>query len=840
MNVLIEKNKLALLQGRLGVSASDDTNNNNDNTVTNQSNSNPGNQQPPPVVADAKESRNIIDLIDGSTGGSEGKSNEKEAVEWPKGLLRYEEHSNSSNSKHTRDNNMTNEEGKKENTPKRCKTDGVDPSPEGNNSRGAVTGMRKLETYFHSNGPSSFAASNKSLPASNKTSAPSSLSVSASTTPTTSSATSSSITSQSTTQSAFSSSSAPSGAFANSSNSNGHSTNSVASSHSISTSTSSQHNEKAAAAIAAMTADFKKQNDQLRLAKDQYEQRAQRLDAEMRAALDRMRQSEERNEKLSNSLEEVCRRMAIQEARRKRDRLAQDNVRLGKILLVKTSPTSVGEMWEEGYAMKELLVRTAEVTERREELEKRRNRLKAVKRKYVAKQSAGNDVNNMENNAYYDSTMASDSCAVDSSVDLELIAEEAALRTHMEQLKRDESALVEARHLLEAEKAAHQKEVKRCQSEDRSRFFKNLPCLHNRYLLLSMLGRGGFSEVWKALDLVELREVAVKIHQLNPTWAEIRKQSYVKHVTREYTIHRDLNHPRVVLLFDVFEIDVNSFATVLELCHGTDLDEKLKTQKSIIEKDAKTILMQIIFGLRYLNAGNSNMNNNNNNNCSNNNNNNNNNNTSEDPVGGVSSVSGGLPGSPGAMPPPAGLPHAHPRRRSIIHFDLKPANILFDSMGDVKITDFGLSKIMDEADEGMTSVELTSQGAGTYWYLPPECFDRGDAPPRISSKVDVWSLGVIFYQMLFGKRPFGEGKSQERVLSEGIMLNATRVDFPQEGVKTSSSSSSAGDRGITTVVPKVSEEAKDFIRACLTWDQKHRPDVFQLCQHPYLRPPTKK
>mgnify|MGYP003386013834 FL=1 len=128
-----------------------------------------------------------------------------------------------------------------------------------------------------------------------------------------------------------------------------------------------------------MTADFKKQNDQLRLAKDQYEQRAQRLDAEMRAALDRMRQSEERNEKLSNSLEEVCRRMAIQEARRKRDRLAQDNVRLGKILLVKTSPTSVGEMWEEGYAMKELLVRTAEVTERREELEKRRNRLKAVK-----------------------------------------------------------------------------------------------------------------------------------------------------------------------------------------------------------------------------------------------------------------------------------------------------------------------------------------------------------------------------------------------------------------------------------------------------------------------------
>ena len=54
-------------------------------------------------------------------------------------------------------------------------------------------------------------------------------------------------------------------------------------------------------------------------------------------------------------------------------------------------------------------------------------------------------------------------------------------------------------------------ELKRCQSEDRSRFNRDLPCLNNRYVLLCMLGRGGFSEVWKALDLVELREVAVKV-----------------------------------------------------------------------------------------------------------------------------------------------------------------------------------------------------------------------------------------------------------------------------------------------------------------------------------------
>ena len=87
----------------------------------------------------------------------------------------------------------------------------------------------------------------------------------------------------------------------------------------------------------------------------------------------------------------------------------------------------------------------------------------------------------------------------------------------------------------------------------------------------------------------------------------------------------------------------------------------------------------------------------------------------------------------------------------------------------MKITDFGLSKIIEEDSE---FVELTSQGAGTYWYLPPECFEMaGKQPPRISSKVDVWSVGVIFYQLLYGKKPFGNDVSQQKFLSESIMLN---------------------------------------------------------------------
>lgn len=498
------------------------------------------------------------------------------------------------------------------------------------------------------------------------------------------------------------------------------------------------------------------------------EARLERKEQEIKVMQDIKTESELTNDKLRKKLEETHRAMAKEAARRNRDRLAADSVRLGKLVTVRQSATSFGEIWEKGYAFHELARQREEILKRREELELRKKELARLKRS--AKKGTAND-----------DEMIGDA----TEFDLEIAAEQQAIATHTERLKRDEHALDEKERMLHAERGSHEKELRRVQCEDRSRFYRelDLPLLGSgRYSLLKLLGQGGFSEVWLALDLIKLEEVAVKIHQLNHTWSEERKQAFTRHAIRELEIQGGMSHPRVVKLIDTFEIDNHSFATVLEYCRGTDLDEMLKKHKVLDEKVAKSILLQLCSGLRYLSSDGSQMD---------------------------------------SQPMPPRMGNGVLKKRSIIHFDLKPANILFDEMGDVKITDFGLSKVFDEANEG-TSMELTSQGAGTYWYLPPECFPRpGEPTAKISSKVDVWSVGVIYYQILYGRRPFGEGRSQQSIFQEGTILNA------RQGPDFQPASDARPNR--------VSEEAREFIRGCLTYDQNLRWDVSQMCQSAYLR-----
>ena len=123
-----------------------------------------------------------------------------------------------------------------------------------------------------------------------------------------------------------------------------------------------------------------------------------------------------------------------------------------------------------------------------------------------------------------------------------------------------------------------------------------------------------------------------------------------------------------------------------------------------------------------------------------------------------------------------GLAKAH--ERGIVHRDVKPANLMVTVDGVVKILDFGIAKLSD--------VTLTRTGAqpGTLPYMSPEQLGEG----TVDARTDVWSLGVVLYEMLAGARPFGgdSGASlRERILDaepRWAELREARVPDALEGV----------------------------------------------------------
>jgi serine/threonine protein kinase len=90
--------------------------------------------------------------------------------------------------------------------------------------------------------------------------------------------------------------------------------------------------------------------------------------------------------------------------------------------------------------------------------------------------------------------------------------------------------------------------------------------------------------------------------------------------------------------------------------------------------------------------------------------------------------------------------------QGVLHRDIKPENILLDSKGKVKIADFGIAKILDE--KGGDAMLLTQSGAklGTAPYMAPEQIEQ---PSTVDHRADIYSLGVVFYEMLTGELPLG-------------------------------------------------------------------------------------
>jgi serine/threonine protein kinase len=95
------------------------------------------------------------------------------------------------------------------------------------------------------------------------------------------------------------------------------------------------------------------------------------------------------------------------------------------------------------------------------------------------------------------------------------------------------------------------------------------------------------------------------------------------------------------------------------------------------------------------------------------------------------------------------LQYAH--EEGVVHRDIKPENILLDKKGRVKIADFGLAKLLDRPAAGFT-LTGSQQVMGTPHYMAPEQIDR---PREVDHRADIYSLGVVFYEMLTGELPLG-------------------------------------------------------------------------------------
>jgi non-specific serine/threonine protein kinase len=176
----------------------------------------------------------------------------------------------------------------------------------------------------------------------------------------------------------------------------------------------------------------------------------------------------------------------------------------------------------------------------------------------------------------------------------------------------------------------------------------------------------------------------------------------------------------------------------------------------------------------------------------------------------------------------SGLAKAH--QKDIVHRDIKPSNIIITSDGEVKIIDFGLAKLA-----GMTRLTREASTLGTAAYMSPEQA-KGE---EVDHRSDIFSLGVILYEMLTGESPF-KGEHEAAILY-GI-VHEKHLPLPDEIVQ--------ADPGIKQVVDKAlaknpteryrdSGEMQDDIREILGWASKsgiHKAgSSYDLLSKPYFR-----
>ncbi len=217
------------------------------------------------------------------------------------------------------------------------------------------------------------------------------------------------------------------------------------------------------------------------------------------------------------------------------------------------------------------------------------------------------------------------------------------------------------------------------------------------YQIVSELAHGGMGAVYRGQHLHLPREVVVKSILLG-AFSPSAQAHLRARFRREAFIQSQLDHPNTVRVYEFFAAEDNYYL-VMEYVQGMNLRDLLARQGVPSPAQAVYLLKQALAALDY--AHNFNY-----------------------------------------------LDESERRHTGIIHRDIKPANILLDTKGRLKITDFGIVKVLDE----QTNMGMTQSGfhPGTVEYMSPEQL-LGLA---IDVRSDIYSLGVTFYEMLTGRLPF--------------------------------------------------------------------------------------
>jgi serine/threonine-protein kinase len=224
------------------------------------------------------------------------------------------------------------------------------------------------------------------------------------------------------------------------------------------------------------------------------------------------------------------------------------------------------------------------------------------------------------------------------------------------------------------------------------------------YEVISMIGRGGMGEVYRARDTRLARDVALKLLPDD----EVSDPEWRTRFEREARALASLNHPNIAAIYGLEDAPAqtnraSTAAIVMELVDGETLADRLKRGALRLD-EALNLAEQIVDA----------------------------------------------------------LDAAH--QRGIVHRDLKPANVKVTPTGTVKVLDFGLAKfLMDSAHDEVTQSGVTAHAVllGTPAYMAPE---QVQGKP-VDRRVDVWAFGVLLYEMVTGERPFRGESLQETLVA---------------------------------------------------------------------------